>query len=533
MGIKNIVKTDVCILGAGAAGIALALKIPKNNKVTVVSNSSVGMNASAMAQGGIAAAISPGDHASAHAADSINVSATLENKGIVSSFVAGSVAEVGWLESQGVNFHKKTDGLFCLKREVGHGVSRVVHVKDETGKAIMTVLQKNVRAAANINMLYEHAVIDFVVSSEEIVAVKLLNILTREFVVIKAKCFVLATGGASGVFARHTNPCVSIGGGVAMAWRAGCSVANMEFQHFYPTCFNHVKMPSLLISGSLHSSVSLMYADGSKFMPAYDSEGEFLPRDIASRVLVDHKKITAQNVYMDVTGKSKKWLKNVCPTFYTICLSYGVDIAKSKVPVYPAAHYTCGGVVVDANGLTKFKNLYAVGEVAHTGLHGADRLCANGLMECMVFATKAAEHIGENISNFKIEDLGSEIADNKDDGFIFHDYHNYCYHVQTLMWEHVGIIRSNSGLLYAGRELVKIKAHVDAIYRMSPACHKVIELRNMVLTALIMTESAILRKESRGVHYNEDYPYASKAYDGVVTKLDASLVNFDEVYNCV
>ena len=527
MCVKNIVETDVCVLGAGVAGLSAALKIPKGNKVTVISHLRMGMCASAMAQCGIAAAVAPGDSAAAHVADVLGAGATLAKEDIVNSFATGAVAELEWLEKQGVNFHKKADGSFILNQESGHDNARLANADDETGKAIMTVLQKNINASTNINTLCECKAIDFVTRGEEIIAVKLLNISTNEFVIVKAKCFVLATGGASGLFARYTNPSRVIGGGVAMAWRAGCSVANMEFQHFHPICFDHAKMPGLFIAETLlENGVNLSCEDGSKFMPAYTSSGKFLPRDVAARIFGKHQRATGGKVYLDVTDRSKKWVKNCCPAFYRACASYGVDITKTKIPVYPSSHYTCGGIVVDENGLTNFKNLYAIGEVAYTGLHGADRLCASAVMEGVVFATKAAEHIGENISNFKIEDLGSEIADTKGADFVFHEYNNYCHNIQSLMWENVGVIRSNSSLLYAMRELTKIKTQVDEVYLVSPACHKVIEIRNMVLTALIMTQSAILRKESRGVHYNEDYPYVSNDYDGLVTELGARFVSF-------
>jgi L-aspartate oxidase len=535
MDITNSIITDVCILGAGAAGLSVALKLPKNNSVTVVASSRIGMSASAMAQGGIAAAVSPYDSSFSHAEDSVVTGATLADKDAIDGFVAGSVAEVAWLEKQGVKFNKNEDGVLKLRKDIGHNDARVVHVNDETGKAIMTVLQKNVSANENINILYEHTAIDLVVGGGEIVAVKLLNILTKEFVLVKSKCFVIASGGASGIFSRYTNPSRPIGGGIAIAWRAGCSVANMEFQHFHPTCFDFPKLPGLLISEALHGSGgNLLYASGNKFTPAYNSNGEFSPRDIVSRILFKYKKNTGQNAYIDVAGKQKKWLKNSCPSFYRTCFSYGIDIAQATIPVFPSAHYTCGGVVVDKNCLTtKFKNLYAVGEVAHTGLHGADRLCANALMECIVFATKAADHMRENIKHFKIHSDILELAENKSADFIFNEYNNCCHNVQALMWEGVGIVRSNNGLMHAKKELIKIKDKVDKIYLLSDSCHQILELRNMVLTALIMTQSAIFRKESRGVHYNEDYPSLNNSYNGVVSLLNSSFISFDESYSCV
>ena len=533
MDMKNIISTDVCILGAGAAGLSLALKLPRNNKVTVISTFRMGMSSSAMAQYGISSAASACD-IDAYTEDIINIGVTLTNKNIASRFVADSAAEIAWLEQQGVNFHKKADGSLCLIKEVGHNANRIMHVHDETGKEIMTVLHRKAASHDNINILYEHTAVDFVVQNGNIAAVKVFNILTKEFFLVKAKCFVLATGGSSGLFARHTNPARSVGGGVAIAWRAGCSIANMEFQHFYPVCFDHVKVPALFIMEKLYSKdIKLSRADGSKFMQAYDSDGKSLLRDISSRAIFKHIKDTGEKIYIDLTRKQKKWVKNCFPAFYRHCISYGFDITKNKIPVSPAAHYTCGGVVVDENCLTKFKNLYAVGEVACTSLSGASALCGTPVMECIVFANKIADHIQGNMQNFKIQEVALDSNANKGKSLVFHAYHDYYHNIQDLMWSNVGTIRSNQSLLYTRCELVKMKAKIDEFYTEYPACHHIIEIRNMVLTALIVTQSAILRKESRGVHYNEDYPRVNKDYDGVVTKLDASFINFDEAYSKV
>lgn len=528
---RNIIETDVCVLGAGAAGLATALKLPKSNKVTVVSHFRMGMSSSAMAQDGIAAVSSVVDSLDNYVLDSMAASHTLGDKEVISDFAMSASAEIEWLEQSGVNFHKKPDGTFCLKDELGHSHGRMLHVNDETGKAIMTVLQKNVNVYDNIDVLCEYTAVDFISKEGQVVAIKLLDMLKREFLVIKAKCFVLATGGASGVFARNSNPYRLVGSGIALAWRAGCSVANMEFHHFHPTCFGHARVPSLFISGLLHTSgTDLLYEDGSKFTPAYDKSGNFLPNDVISRILRNYKRSTGKNVYIDVTNRNKAWVKNSCPWFYRACLSYGVDISKVKIPVAPAALFTCGGVVVDKNCVTKFKNLYAVGEVAHTGLHGADRLRATPLMECMVFSTKVAKHLHENIGKFKIEDDLPKINAVKGADFVFHDYNNYCHNVQYLMWNDVGILRNNSGLLRAKDELCRMKSQVDYIYSKVNACPDVLEFRNMVLTSLMIAHSAIMRKESRGTHYNEDYPMERKDYDKVVLKFDSGAVNLDAKY---
>lgn len=527
MDAKNIIETDVCILGAGAAGLATALKLPLSNKIAIISSFRMGLSASAMSQGGVAA-VSSVDGA-AYAEDMFNASDTLADKAVINEFVEKSPKEIKWLEKQGVNFHKKTDGSLCLKKEAGHDERRVAHVKDETGKAIMIALQKNVCDANNISILYEHTATDFVTIGKEVVAVKLLNMLTKEIVIIKAKSFVLATGGTRGVFARSTNPCGCFGGGVALAWRAGCSVANMEFQNFHPTCFDHAKTPSLFISEALfNKDICLSHENGSKFMPAYKQSGGFLHRSNVSRIIVEHKKSTGQRVYVDLTKKQKKWLKNTYPAFYRTCNAYGVDVANMKIPLYPAAHYTCGGVVADNHGLTGLRNLYAVGEVAYTGLHGASRVCSVSIMEGLVFASKAADHMCENMNALKIHADIPKISGGRGHDFIFHDYNSYCHNVQSLMWNEVGVIRNDSGLRYARRELLKIHEHVEDMYVRSNLCYKVSGLRNMVLAALVITQSAILRKESRGAHYNKDYPNTHKNYDGVIVKLNSHVMNFEE-----
>ena len=527
MDAKKIIETDVCILGAGVAGLATALKLPSNNSVTIISSLRMGMSASAMSQGGIAAAVTSVD-GDAYAEDIINAGDTLVNKDVINDFVAGSAKEIAWLEEQGVNFHKKTDGSLCIKKEEGHNAHRLVHVKDETGKSIMTSMHSKVYNADNINILYEHTAIEFITRGKEIIAVKLLNMLTKEHLVVKARCFVLATGGARGVFARNTNPCGGIGGGVALAWRAGCSIANMEFQHFCPACFDHVKTPSLFINGSLFGKdVYLSYENGGKFAPAYNNDDEFLPVSEVARIILDHKKTTGQRIYVNLTSKQKKWIKNTYPAFYRTCSAYGIDVSTTKIPVLPAAHYSCGGVVVDENGLTTLRNLYAVGEVAYTGLYGASVFRSISIMGGLVFASKASAHISKNITNFKIQSDMPVIEGGRGHDFIFHDYNNYCQSVQSLMWSDVGVIRNNRGLLYAKKELLKIHDQVEEIYLRSDLCYKVTGLRNMVLTALIITQSAILRKESRGAHYNEDYPQSNKDYDGVVPRIDSGLINFE------
>jgi L-aspartate oxidase len=424
-----------------------------------------------------------------------------------------------WLIEQGVPFDHILDNdgtkRFHLTREGGHSHRRILHAADATGKAVQTTLLDRVKSHPNIRLFERFNALDLVTSEKlkqsgkHVHGAYVWNRNLERVEIIQAKFVTLATGGASKVYQYTSNPDVSSGDGVAMAWRAGCRVANMEFNQFHPTSLFHEKAQNFLITEAMRGEGAyLRRPDGSRFMLEFDERGELAPRDIVARAIdYEMKRLGVDCMFLDITHKDEAFILEHFPTIYVTCLKVGIDITKEQIPVVPAAHYTCGGVMTDLQGKTDIENLFAVGEVAYTGLHGANRMASNSLLECIVFAHGAAQAILANLENIETSDKiptwdESRVTSSEENVIISHTWHE----LRLLMWDYVGIVRSNRRLNKAKKRVELIKQEVDEFYAAFRVSNNLLELRNLAQVAELIVESAIQRKESRGLHYNVDYP---------------------------
>lgn len=499
-----VLKFDVCIIGSGLSGLTVALNLPQHLKICILTHSSPGMNASSYAQGGVAAVTSADDSADIHAHDTVLSGAGLGIESVIKDFTNNSKKAIDWLNSQGVSFRRNDDGSYSRAKEGGHSRNRILHSSDETGKNIMANLQKNVNKAKNITILSGSSAIDFILAENAITGLIYYSheyCITR---VLQANNFVLATGGASGIYLNSTNPESPCGDGMAMAWRAGCRLANLEFNQFHPTCMSNNSDHPLLISEAVRGEGAILcHEDGQRFMPKYHPLSELATRDIVARAIYAEMKDSGSDcVFLDITHKPAKWLKNRFPAIYRGCLSYGINIAKDRIPVSPASHYSCGGIVVNSSARTDIPNLYAVGEVAYTGFHGANRLASNSLLECVLTAIRAAEDINQSK-----QDVRKDIVMPKLESFVLADTFMPIKQVKKLMWDHVGLVRTTDGLKFAKESLIALQQDYASYGAEFYA------LKNMILMARLTVESALSRKESRGGHYNLDYPKIDRNYD--------------------
>ena len=516
---------DVLIIGSGLAGLTMALQVADQKRVCIVSKREVSDSASSWAQGGIAAVLnnegSIEDSIEEHIQDTLIAGAGLCDV-VITRLVATKAREaVEWLISQGVEFTREANnsGLH-LTREGGHSQRRIVHVADATGQAVQKTLAQKVREHANITILENHIAVDLLTSKK--IARKKVNQSTAEnsclgayvldnktgkVITIAAQNTVLATGGAGKVYLYTTNPDVSTGDGMAMAWRAGCRAANMEFIQFHPTCLFHPHAKSFLISEAVRGEGGLLrLPDGTRFMPEHDSREELAPRDVVARAIdFEMKKRGLDCVYLDITHKPLDFIKEHFPNIYARCLELGIDISQQPIPVVPAAHYSCGGVMVDAQGKTDIANLYAVGETACTGLHGANRLASNSLLECLVFGRAAAADIlsapTQTYSRLPNWDE-SRVTDADEEVLITHTWDE----LRRFMWNYVGIVRTDKRLSRALHRIHMLRDEVQEFYQHFKISNDLIELRNLLQVAELIVESAISRKESRGLHYSKDHP---------------------------
>lgn len=525
MAIRSMTKSnsqlnyDVLIIGSGAAGLALALKLPQHLSVAVLSKSDLHEGSTWYAQGGIAAVLDDGDTVESHVSDTLKAGAGLCHEDAVEFTVSHSKAAIQWLISLGVDFtrQEKSDG-YHLTREGGHSQRRIIHSADATGKAVHTALAEKAIAAPNITLFDHFIAVDLKrqvdPSSKKLrcAGAYVYNRNTDKVESFMAHAVVLATGGASKVYLYSSNPDGASGDGIAMAWRAGCRVANMEFNQFHPTCLYHPKAKSFLITEALRGEGGkLLLPDGSRFMDNFHELGELAPRDVVARA-IDHemKRLGSDCVYLDISHKSADFIESHFPTVHSNCLKYGIDITKEPIPVVPAAHYTCGGVVVDLKGQTDLKNLYAIGESSFTGLHGANRMASNSLLECIVFAESAAASIVENISkNPPLEQIApwdeSRVTNSDEDVVISHNWDE----LRRFMWDYVGIVRTVKRLERATHRIKLLQKEIHEYYSNYKIGNDLIELRNLAVVAELIIRSAISRKESRGLHYSLDYPERS------------------------
>jgi len=504
---------DVLIVGSGAAGLALALHLPPHCRTAVISKADLTYGSTFFAQGGMAAVLDDEDTIASHVADTLAAGAGLCQKEAVEFTVRNSRAAVEWLLQQGVEFDRGDDGKFHLTREGGHSHRRVIHAADATGKAISEVLVRNALAAQHVEIFTHRVAVDLIREDNRCHGAYVLHRESGKVDLFRAKFVVLACGGASKAYLYTSNPDGASGDGIAMAWRAGCRVANLEFNQFHPTCLYHPQAKSFLITEALRGEGGhLLLPDGTRFMPAFDDRAELAPRDVVARI-IDHemKRTGSDCVFLDISHKPADFIRSHFPTVTQRCLEFGIDICKQPIPVVPAAHYTCGGVVVDTRGHTDLDNLYAIGETSFTGLHGANRMASNSLLECLVYATSAAQDISARLDQVSspIEAPPwdeSQVTDSDEDVVISHNWDE----LRRFMWDYVGIVRTDKRLQRALHRAQLLQEEIKEYYSNYKVSNDLLELRNLAMVAQLMIRCAISRKESRGLHYTLDYPATSE-----------------------
>jgi L-aspartate oxidase len=497
---------DVLIIGTGSAGFVNALQISPKLSVALISKDKILEGSSYYAQGGISAVLTNNDNFDKHIEDTLNTGAGLGNIDSIRFMVKNAPDAINSLELAGVRFTKKQN-KYHLTTEGGHSERRVAHVSDKTGEHIQSSLLNSVRNRTNISIFENYIAVDLLLSDGSCNGAHVLNKQTNQVESFLSHKTVIATGGASKAYLYTSNPDTSTGDGIAMAYRAGCEIVNMEFTQFHPTCLFHPHAKSFLITEAVRGEGGILkLQNGDEFMHRYDSKKELAPRDIVARAIDNEMKTNGIDcVYLDISFKGKKWIHEHFPTIQEKCASFGIDISKDPIPVVPAAHYTCGGIQTDINANTNITNLYAIGEVAHTGVHGANRMASNSLLECIVFAKSCAKHINEQQlpSKFPYFDSwdASRVSQSKEKVVVLHLWDE----IRRIMWNFVGIVRSTKRLKYAQYRLHMINLEVDSYYRTYVVSSDLIELRNLVKVAQVIVNSAISRTESRGLHFNEDF----------------------------
>ena len=503
---------DVLIIGSGLAGQSAALRLAGHCRVALVSKRGLEDSASGWAQGGIAAVLDSQDSIEAHIRDTLVAGAWLNDEKATRFVVENGRRAIDWLIAQGVPFTQDESG-YHLTREGGHSARRVIHVADATGSAVQETLTRQVRATHNIKVFENHIAIDLITGAKlgtgenRCFGAHVLNSRSGDVITISAPNTLIATGGAGKVYLYTTNPDTSTGDGVAMAWRAGCRVANMEFIQFHPTCLYHPQAKSFLISEAVRGEGGLLrLPDGTRFMPRHDERAELAPRDIVARAIdFEMKKRGVDCVYLDITHKGEEFIRAHFPNIHARCLELGIDIASEPIPVVPAAHYTCGGIISDLRGRTDVKGLYVAGEASCTGLHGANRLASNSLLECLVFAEAAVNDIlGRKTGRPpRLPQWDESRVTNADEEVVIS--HNWD-ELRRFMWDYVGIVRTTKRLKRAQNRIRLLKWEIEEFYANFRVSHDLIELRNLVVTADLIIRCAMRRKESRGLHFSRDYP---------------------------
>ncbi len=555
MTLSSACKFDILIIGSGAAGLTLALRSAHFASVGVLSKASLEQGATFYAQGGIAAVLDKGDSLESHIEDTMTVGAGLCHRAMVEHVVNRSAGAVRWLLEQGVPFSTRSGAgssagggdlsSLHLAQEGAHSHRRIIHATDATGKAVFQTLRQRAREHPSIRLMEGWTAVDLITqdlgagdrdlgasardagagAGRRCAGAFVLDDASRRVFAIEAKFVVLATGGASKAYLYTTNPDSASGDGIAMAWRAGCRVANMEFNQFHPTCLHHPHARSFLITEAMRGEGAwLELPGGERFMARFDSRGELASRDIVARA-IDHetKRLGEDCVYLNISHQRAELVRERFPTIHRRCLELGIDITRDRIPVVPAAHYTCGGVMINRHGETDIENLYAVGETSFSGLHGANRIASNSLSECFVIAFSAAESIAG-----KFADTGfagqcpawpEGRAESGDDILVSHNWDE----LRRCMWDFVGIVRSDSRLGRAERRLELLREEIHDHFRSHRISRDLVELRNLALVAGLIVRGAGARKESRGLHYNLDHPEpAPEARDTVIAPRDHS-----------
>ncbi len=511
--------TPVVVLGAGLAGLAVALRVAQDRKVVVLAKRQLDEGATAWAQGGIVGVLGDDDSVESHVRDTQDAGAGLVDEHTARFIAERSAQAVEWLVAQGVPFSADPAGPLGLHltREGGHAVRRIAHAADATGKAIHDALLAKARAHPNITLRERWMAVDLITTRHlgrehdetppRCHGVYALDMDRKRVETLRASAVVLATGGVGKVYRYTSNPDTATGDGIAMAWRAGCRVGNMEFIQFHPTCLYHPQERSFLITEALRGEGGqLKLPDGTRFMRAHDERMELAPRDIVARAIdFEMKKHGLDHVWLDATHLGEAFLKEHFPTIHARCLSLGIDIARQPIPVVPAAHYTCGGVVTDLDGRTDLPGLYAVGETTYTGLHGANRLASNSLLECVVVGTSCAERIlqGTDMPAERVPDWDeSQVEDADEQVVIAHNWDE----LRLMMWNYVGIVRTTRRLERALHRIKLLNSEIDEYYAHFRVTRDLLELRNLVVCAELIVRSALMRHESRGLHYSRDFP---------------------------
>ena len=508
---------DVLVVGSGAAGLTAALNLAETHKVAVIAKGALSEGATSWAQGGIAAVLEEGDSFEAHVKDTMIAGAGLNDAKVVEHVVEAAPRAIGHLVELGVPFASE-NGALHLTREGGHSHRRIVHVADATGYAVQQALETAAAKHPNITLVPDMVAIDLITgrnatnfsTSGAVHGLYAYNRKTKRVEVLTGKATVLASGGAGRAYLYSTAPRGATGDGIAMAWRAGCRVSNMEFMQFHPTCLYNLQVKNFLITEAVRGEGGILKhpETGHRFMPDYDARGELAPRDIVARAIdAEIKRDGLDYVFLDISHRDADFVKTHFPNIYEKLIGLGIDITKEPIPVVPAQHYTCGGVVVDLCGRTDAPGLYAAGEVTQSGLHGANRLASNSLLECLVFGEAAATHIAANFAQLPdVPEIRawdeSRVTDSDEEVVIAQTWGE----IRRFMWNYVGIVRTTKRLERAKHRIDMLRQEVRDYYAHFRVTPDLIELRNLVEVADLIIRSALNRHESRGLHYTLDYP---------------------------
>ena len=512
---------DFVVIGSGIAGLSFALQAAKHGPVAVITKRKGADTNTAWAQGGIACVMSDEDSFELHVRDTLEAGAGLCDEKVVRTIVTEGPVRIQELVDLGLQFdERQVSGHreFDLGKEGGHSKRRVLHVRDVTGREIEETLLRELGRQSNVDLLENHMAVDLITAAklgfaaeDRCLGVYVLDEKTVEVETIRSDRVVLATGGCGKVYLYTTNPDIATGDGVAMGWRAGAAIANMEFMQFHPTCLFHPEAKSFLISEAVRGEGGVLRnSRGEDFMKGYDPRGSLAPRDIVARAIdAEIKRSGAKCVFLDITHKSPEFIRERFPHIYETCLQFGIDMSKQPIPVVPAAHYQCGGVKTDVNGATSLRGLYAIGEVACTGLHGANRLASNSLLEGLVVAHRAAAAVldGQRSAHpaGKISLPEWESGNVQDVDELVVIYHNWD-EIRRLMWDYVGIVRTDKRLQRASARLRNLQREIREFYWNFKVSVDLLELRNLATAAALIVDSALSRQESRGLHYTLDYP---------------------------
>ena len=521
---------DFIVIGSGIAGLSFALNASAHGRVAIVTKGKRGESNTAWAQGGIASVTSSEDSFELHVADTLDAGAGLCDEKVVRSIITDGPARIRELIDFGVHFDERElpngDHELDLGREGGHSKRRILHARDVTGREIERALLAAIEKHENIDVFENHIAVDLItlgklgyVSEDRVLGVYVLDEASGTVATLRSDRVILATGGCGKVYLYTTNPDIATGDGVAIAWRAGARIANMEFIQFHPTCLFHKDARSFLISEAIRGEgARLVDGKGVEFMRKYDDRGALAPRDIVARAIdAEMKRTGAKCVFLDITHKPAEFIRERFPHIHDTCLGLGIDITKQPIPVVPAAHYQCGGVLTDENGASSLRGLHAIGEVACTGLHGANRLASKSLLEASVLAHRCCEAIAREparaadsaLDTLELPAWVSGSAVDVDELVVI--YHNWD-EIRRLMWDYVGIVRTTKRLQRAATRLRNLEREIAEFYWGYKITTDLLELRNLACVAALIVDSALLRRESRGLHYNLDFPKTDEAY---------------------